>query len=118
VAYSSAGVPLWTNLYGPGNALAMGVDNNGNVFVTGQGGVGNIGYATLKYSSSITPGLSSLYLEFQRLGAELVLSWTNSSFHLQSAPAITATFTNIADATSPYTNSLGGSQGYFRLSAP
>ena len=41
VAYSSAGVPLWTNCYGgePGNQFArafdVAVDGSGNLFVTG-----------------------------------------------------------------------------------
>ena len=33
----------------------------------------------------------------------------------ESAPAITAMFTNIPGATSPYTNPITGSQQYFRL---
>src|SRR5947209_16113223 len=38
LAYSGAGVPLWTNRYSANNddrAVAMGVDFEGNVFVTG-----------------------------------------------------------------------------------
>jgi hypothetical protein len=34
---------------------------------------------------------------------------------LQSAPAVTGTFTNIPDATSPYTNPLSARQQFFRL---
>lgn len=41
---------------------------------------------------------------------QLVLSWTNANFTLQSAPAITGTFTNLPAATSPYTNALTGPQ--------
>jgi hypothetical protein len=53
IKYSSAGVPLWTNLYnGPENAndqaYAVAVDGSNNVIVTGTSG-GN--YATIKYSS-------------------------------------------------------------------
>jgi WD40 repeat protein len=67
VAYSTAGVPLWTNLYngprdgigrddGIGNAIA--VDSNGNVFVTGESWNGDSSlydYATIKYSSAGVP---------------------------------------------------------------
>jgi hypothetical protein len=62
VAYSGAGVPLWTNCYnGPGNgydwATAIAVDSSGGVFVTGTSkgsGTGN-DYATLAYSSAGVP---------------------------------------------------------------
>ena len=46
---------------------------------------------------------------------QLVLSWTNAGFSLQSAPAVTGTFTNLPGATSPYTNALTGAQQFFRL---
>ncbi|HRZ45991.1 MAG TPA: immunoglobulin domain-containing protein [Candidatus Paceibacterota bacterium] len=56
VAYSSSGVPLWTNLYnGPGDygdsALAVAVDANGGVFVAGnsQRSDGNYDLVTVKY---------------------------------------------------------------------
>jgi hypothetical protein len=61
IKYSSAGVPLWTNLYnGPGNAdhqaFAAAVDGSGNLFVTGMS-IGSAtfddyDYATIKYSSA------------------------------------------------------------------
>jgi hypothetical protein len=118
VAYSGAGLPLWINRYnGPGNgydyAYAISVDRGGNVLVTGRsdGGGGNYDYVTIKYSSSVPP----VHLDFQRLENQLVLSWTNSGFNLQSAPAIGATFTNIPGAISPYTNPISGPQLFFRL---
>ena len=54
-------------------------------------------------------------LHFQRLNNQLVLSWTNARFNLQSVPTITGHFTNIPGATSPYTNSLSAPQQFFRL---
>jgi hypothetical protein len=117
VAYSNAGALLWTRRYnGPANgddwAYAIAVDSNGNVFVTGESGYGSHSdYVTIKYSSSVSP----TRLDFQLLSNELVLSWTNAGFTLQSAPAIPGAFTNIPTATSPYTNPITGPQQFFRL---
>ncbi len=52
------------------------------------------------------------------MDTQLVLSWTNSDFALQAAPIISATFTNIPGATSPYTNSFTEPEQYFRLATP
>jgi hypothetical protein len=71
----------------------------------------NYDYVTIKYSSSVSPPR----LSFQLLSAQLVLSWTNAGFNLQSAPAVTGPFTNLPAATSPYTNALTGPQLFFRL---
>jgi hypothetical protein len=62
IAYSNAGVPLWTNRYdgsGRDEAVAVAVDASGNVFVTGWSFyVTDADFATIKYSSSIPPSLS------------------------------------------------------------
>jgi len=52
-----------------------------------------------------------------RSGLNVILTWpTNAAgFTLQSAPAITGTFTNILGATNPYTNPITGAQKFFRL---
>jgi hypothetical protein len=63
------------------------------------------------HSSSVPPPR----LDFQKLNNELVLSWTNTGFNLQTAPAVTGTFTNLSGATSPYTNVTTGVQQFFRL---
>ncbi|MBI5773448.1 MAG: cadherin domain-containing protein, partial [Verrucomicrobia bacterium] len=61
VAYSSAGMPLWTNRFnGTGNltdqALALAVDTNANVYVTGYTGSGtNDDFATIKYAGNLAP---------------------------------------------------------------
>ncbi|MCI0748835.1 MAG: SBBP repeat-containing protein, partial [Verrucomicrobia subdivision 3 bacterium] len=58
IAYSAAGVALWTNRYnGPGNdddfATALTVDSSGNVFVTGfSDGIGGHDYTTIAYSGA------------------------------------------------------------------
>jgi len=123
LAYSGSGVALWTNRYnGIGNNIdgssAIAVDRQGNVFVTGGSYSGSIDttsdFVTIKYSSSITLPR----LDFQKVNNQLVLSWTNVGFNLQSAPIASGTFTNIPDATSPYTNSLTAPKQFFRLESP
>jgi len=59
IAYSSAGVPLWTRHYnGPDNgsagANAIAVDGSGNVYVLGAsaGSDSGLDYVTIKYSSA------------------------------------------------------------------
>ncbi len=90
-------------------------DSSGNVFISGASWNGtNYDYVTIKYSSSVPPPR----LDFQRLNNQLVLSWTNAGFNLQSAAAVTGIFTNLPGATSPYTNSAISAQRYFRLAAP
>jgi Beta-propeller repeat len=118
LAYSSTGVPLWTNRYN-GNyvdeAEAVAVDRAGNVFVTGYSlGVSDYDFLTIKYASSIPRPR----LEFQNAGGLLVLNWTNPVFNLQFAATAGGPFTNIAGATSPYTNGTVGVQRYFRLVSP
>jgi len=120
VAYSSSGLPLWTNRYHgsmDNSAWAVAVDGSGNVFVTGESldGTGtNYHFVTIKYSSSLSPPR----LEFQKLNNQLVLSWTNAGSTLQSAPFVTGPFTNLSAATSPYTNSFTVPRQFFRLAAP
>ncbi len=118
LAYSNAGVPLWTNRYTHstnGNKVAsLAVDLVGNVFVTGTTSIDSISsFVTIKYSSSLHP-----YLQLQRDEKQVILSWTNSAFNLQSAPSITGVFTNVPGAASPFTNLTSSSQQFFRLSNP
>src|SRR5262249_20153372 len=115
VAISSAGVPLWTN-YPVGNGSAITTDRNGNVFVTGYelGTGGGGGFLSEKYSSFFPPPRPC----FSHPNNQLVLSWTNAGFNLQSAPFATGTFTNIPVATSPHTNSLTAPRQFFRLASP
>ena len=69
-------------------------------------------YATIKYSgATILP----IPLDYQITGDQLVLSWANAAFSLQSAPAVQGAYTNLSGATSPFTNGFSDTQRYFRL---
>jgi uncharacterized delta-60 repeat protein len=66
VAYSGAGVPLWTNIYdGPGHgwdmATAIGVSASGDVFVAGHAITVSSAYAVLGYSGTGIPLWTNLY---------------------------------------------------------
>jgi hypothetical protein len=81
IAYSSAGVPLWTNRYnGPSNnidtATALALDSNGNIFVTGysdDAGQQHPHYATVAYSNSGAPLWTNRYV-----GAVNGWDWANA----------------------------------------
>ena len=79
----------------------------------GSGGYGTIFALTLN-NSVATP----VPLQIQSAGNSVVLSWTNATFALQSAPVVTGIYTNIPGATTPYTNPVSGAQRFFRLSKP
>ena len=88
----------------------------------------NTNYVACGSSSSYSPSGGKLHIDWlnvfanpvirlnaQQIGNNIVLSWTNNSVSLQTAPLVTGTYTNIPGATSPYTNAISGSQKYFRL---
>ena len=55
-------------------------------------------------------------LTIRQSGTNVVLTWTNSAFGLQAAPAVTGAYINISGAASPYTNSvMADPQRFFRL---
>jgi hypothetical protein len=54
-------------------------------------------------------------LHFSTIAGELVLSWNDPGFSLQTAPAVTGFYTNISGASSPFTNSISGPARFFRL---
>jgi uncharacterized repeat protein (TIGR03803 family) len=91
----------------PGGLLLSGNTLYGTTIIGGSSGFG-----TAFSLSLVAPQLTTI-----RSGANIILTWpTNAAgFTLQSAPAITSTFTNIAGATSPYTNAITSAQQFFRL---
>ena len=69
------------------------------------------------WSTGITFLSPSTPLTIRQSGTNVVLTWTNSAFGLQAAPAVTGAYINIPGAASPYTNAITGSQQFFRLIA-
>lgn len=111
VAYSSPGVPLWTNRSTvSGVASAMTLDGDGGLLMTGYTAPPAEDYLTIKYMLPSPPRLLC-----QTGTNQLILSWIDSTFALQTAGSLTETFTNIPGATSPYTNSVSNVQQFFRL---
>ena len=56
----------------------------------------------------------SVWLNITRTGTTTVqLTWPVGT--LQSAPAVTGTYTDVTGATSPYTNAISGSAKFFRV---
>jgi uncharacterized repeat protein (TIGR03803 family) len=79
---------------------------------TVQGGDSDFGTV---FKIDLAVALTPIPLVMQRLGDSLLFSWTNPAFSLQAAPALAGIYTNIAGATSPYTNAISGPQRFFRL---
>jgi hypothetical protein len=66
-------------------------------------------------SSGTSYAVPAPSLTIQSSGQDVILSWSNPAFSLQTACTVTGTYTNIPGATSPYTNNISGLQQFFRL---
>jgi uncharacterized delta-60 repeat protein len=98
---------------GPDSGVAcMALQADGRLLIGGQ--FASVSGFARNYVVRLSGG-DAMVLNFQKLNNQLVLSWTNAGFNLQSAPALTGPFTSIPVATSPYSNSLNGPQQFFRL---
>lgn len=59
------------------------------------------------------PGTAPVRLSIAKYANEVVLTWPTGT--LQGAPDVSGTYTNIVGATSPYTNTVSGARGFFRV---
>jgi uncharacterized repeat protein (TIGR03803 family) len=102
---------------------AQGAEPYGGVVM-----VGNTLYGTAEFGGpaadgtlfkiELSGGAPGEQLNIQGIASQVVLSWANSGFTLQSAPAVSGTYIAIKGATSPYTNAITGSELFFRLTSP
>jgi hypothetical protein len=107
-ATTSSGIELETA------AFSTNGFNSGLVFPTDLLGGPGAAALTANFQYTVAPPVW-FPLSISADGNELILTWTNAVFSLQSAPDLSSTFTNIPGATSPYTNIISSPQGYFRL---
>jgi uncharacterized repeat protein (TIGR03803 family) len=109
----------YTNLHNF-TAGEVGSDYYGDLVLSG-----NTLYGTTIYGGThgagtvfaLTLSPATIPLNIQSIGNAVVLSWSDPTFSLQAAPGVTGAYTNVSDATSPYTNATTDLQGFFRLKA-
>jgi hypothetical protein len=99
-------------------ATAIG-NNNPNYVgsVTSYSTGGTIRFDLMSVFGNPFSGVSPIPLHIRRDGANAILTWSDPTFVLQSAPAVTGTYTDVPGATNPYTNTIGASPTFFRLQA-
>lgn len=116
---------VWVNPASSASAGVSATDATSTLTIAQYGlrqdsSVGTLYLDNLKIGTSLAEVVTLLPPVAQTLtnsviNGELILSWANPLFVLQSAPEVTGPYTTIPDATSPYTNTLSGGQQYFRL---
>ena len=114
--YSFTALTSSTNSDGANPKAGLILSGNTLYGTTVNGGANRSGTVfALNLNSSASTPLTPIPLTIQSAGNAVVLSWTNSAFNLQSAPAVTGTYISIPGATTPYTNHISGAQQFFRL---
>jgi hypothetical protein len=83
-----------------GRTLSLHTDGSSGTQIT---------LSRVNYASSVAP----VTLSIAKSGSDIVLTWPTGT--LQESGSVTGTYTNVAGATSPYTNSVSDAQGYFRV---
>lgn len=83
-------------------------------------GIGTFTFDNLRISTTFNDVLTAVAptpipLNIEPEGQDVVLTWTNPAFTLQSAPAPDGEYTDVPDAASPYTVPASEDQQYYRL---
>lgn len=87
----------------------------GNLYCTASSG-GTFNDGTV-FALTLSPASPPVVLNQNQANHALILSWTGTALSLYSAPQVLGPYTNIPNATSPYTNTSFGPQRFFRLKA-
>jgi hypothetical protein len=74
---------------------------------------GNAGSQIALTRINYAPNLAPVTLSLARVGSNVVLAWPAGT--LQQSPSVLGIYTNMAGATSPYTNAVSGAQNFFRI---
>ena len=97
---------------------ALAIADNGELYAGGSFTTAGDKISYYWAQAVLSPSLAPVPLQWQVSNQQLVLSWTNADFQLQAAPEVPGTYTNVPNATSPYTNLLTSPLRFFRLIAP
>jgi hypothetical protein len=81
-------------------------------------GEGNISISNLVVSTSFNDAVGIVTLDIQSSGANVVLTWSDASFNLQSSTNVTGPYTTITGAVSGFTTNTALAEMFFRLYRP
>lgn len=109
------------SLGGSGNGRTLtitpisGVEGFAPILVSVSDADGNVTTATINVTVTAGSSVNRMPLNFQTSAGNLILSWADASFSLQSATNALGPYSTIAGSTSPYTNAIKTGQMFFRL---
>ncbi|HSU55218.1 MAG TPA: hypothetical protein VLT36_14260 [Candidatus Dormibacteraeota bacterium] len=76
-----------------------------------------VGVSFASVTTTTTQPPPPIRLSGAKSGNNLILTWSNPAFSLESAPAPAGPFTNVPSASSPFSNPISGAAKFFRLKA-
>jgi hypothetical protein len=95
---------------------AGGTNLNMKDFMLKESGsdAGSVSLSTLKVGTTFDSVFPTLNI--QQIGTNVVLTWSDPTLGIQSAPDLSSSWVDVTNATSPYTNALGtNTEMYFKF---